>query len=172
MSRRLDAASLAGAGFAAALVKPVRPSALLDVLDAAWKAHRSGTPAPVVTRAMVAGLPAAADETVAPARRRALVVEDDTANQRVAVKLLEKLGWSVDVSGNGKDALDLMRQLPYDVILLDCVMPIMDGFEFARAVRQMEKPFSATPIVGVSRPCPNSGRTASTPGWTTSSPSR
>ena len=150
MSRRLDAAALAGAGFAAALAKPVRPSALLDVLDAAWKAHRSGTPTPAVTRAMVAGLPAAADETVAPARRRALVVEDDTANQRVAVKLLEKLGWSVDVSGSGKGALDLMRQLPYDVILLDCVMPIMDGFEFARTVRQMEKPLSATPIVGVS----------------------
>ena len=77
-------------------------------------------------------------------------MEDDTTNQRVAVKMLEKLGWRVDVSGHGREALDLMRQLPYDVLLLDCRMPIMDGFEFARRVRQMGKPISATPIVGVS----------------------
>jgi CheY-like chemotaxis protein len=149
VSRRLDAASLAHAGFAAALVKPVRPSALLDVLDAAWNAHRAGA-SHVVTRALVAGGPVATDEALAPARRRALVVEDDTTNQRVAVKMLEKLGWRVDVSGNGKEALELMCQLPYDIILLDCRMPVMNGFEFARAVRQLPKPASATPIVGVS----------------------
>jgi CheY-like chemotaxis protein len=131
-------------------VKPVRPSALLEVIAAAWKAQRAGTASTVVTRAVIAGVPGAADEAVAPTRRRALVVEDDTTNQRVAVKMLEKFGWRVDVSGNGREALDLVRQLPYDVILLDCRMPIMNGFEFARAVRQMEKPISATPIVGVS----------------------
>jgi CheY-like chemotaxis protein len=54
------------------------------------------------------------------------------------------------VSGNGQEALDLMGQRAYDVILLDCVMPIVDGYQFARAVRQMDKPSSATPIVGVS----------------------
>jgi CheY-like chemotaxis protein len=150
VSRRLDSTALAGAGFAAALVKPVRPSALLEVLAAAWSAHQAGTSATVVTRAAIAGVPNAADEAVAPTRRRVLVVEDDTTNQRVAVKMLEKLGWRVDVSGNGREALDLVRQLPYDVILLDCRMPFMNGFEFARAVRQMEKPISATPIVGVS----------------------
>jgi signal transduction histidine kinase/DNA-binding response OmpR family regulator len=150
VSRRLDAPALAGAGFAAALVKPVRPSALLEVIAAAWKAQRAGTTTTVVTRAAIAGVPGAADEAVAPTRRRALVVEDDTTNQRVAVKMLEKFGWRVDVSGNGREALDLVRQLPYDVILLDCRMPLMNGFEFARAVRQMEKPISATPIVGVS----------------------
>jgi len=150
VSRRLDATALAGAGFAAALVKPVRPSAMLDVIDAAWKAHQSGTVSAVVTRAVISGGPGAADDAVAPARRRALVVEDDTTNQRVAVKMLEKLGWRVDVSGNGREALDLVRQLPYDIILLDCRMPFMNGFEFARAVRQMDKPVSATPIVGVS----------------------
>jgi two-component system, sensor histidine kinase and response regulator len=150
VSRRLDAAALSSAGFSAALVKPVRPSALLDVLDAAWKVHTSGGTASVITRALVAGAPAPAEETVAPARRRALVVEDDTTNQRVAVKMLEKMGWRVDVSGNGREALDLVQQLPYDVILLDCRMPVMNGFEFARAVRRLDKPTSATPIVGVS----------------------
>jgi two-component system sensor histidine kinase/response regulator len=150
VSRRLDASALAEAGFAAALVKPLRPSALLDVLQAAWKAHREGTRSRVVTRAMLPGADRVVDEAVAPTRRRALVVEDDTTNQRVAVKMLEKLGWRVDVSGNGREALDLVRQLPYDVILLDCRMPFMNGFEFARAVRQMDKPTSAIPIVGVS----------------------
>jgi signal transduction histidine kinase/DNA-binding response OmpR family regulator len=150
VSRRLDAPALASAGFSAALLKPVRPSALLEVVEAAWKAHRSGTSSAVVTRAAIAGAPSAADEAVAPTRRRALVVEDDTTNQRVAVKMLEKLGWRVDVAGNGREGLDLAGQLPYDVILLDCRMPFMNGFEFARAVRQMGKPISATPIVGVS----------------------
>ena len=150
VSRRLDATALGSGGFAAALVKPVRPSALLDVLATAWKAHRSGAPSTVVTRAAIADIAGAADEAVGPTRRRALVVEDDTTNQRVAVKMLEKLGWRVDISGNGREALDLVRQLPYDVILLDCRMPFMNGFEFARAVRQMGKPISATPIVGVS----------------------
>jgi two-component system, sensor histidine kinase and response regulator len=150
VSRRLDAPALATAGFAAALVKPVRPSALLDVMAAAWKAHRSGSVSSVVTRAAIAGAPIDVDDAVAPTRRRALVVEDDTTNQRVAVKMLEKHGWRVDVAGNGREGLDLVRQLPYDVILLDCRMPFMNGFEFARAVRQMEKPISATPIVGVS----------------------
>jgi len=150
VSRRLDATALASAGFAAALVKPVRPSALLEVIAAAWKAHRSGTSSTLITRALIAGGAADADEAVAPARRRALVVEDDTTNQGVAVKMLEKLGWRVDVSANGHEALDLVGQLPYDVILLDCRMPFMNGLEFARAVRQMDKPLSATPIVGVS----------------------
>jgi signal transduction histidine kinase/CheY-like chemotaxis protein len=150
VSRRLDAPVLASAGFAAALVKPVRPSALLDVVTAAWAAHRSGTASAVITRAAIAGVPTGADEAVAPTRRRALVVEDDSTNQRVAVKMLEKLGWRVDVSGNGREALELLRQLPYDVILLDCRMPFMNGFEVARAVRQMQKPISSTPIVGVS----------------------
>jgi len=150
VSRRLDATALAGAGFAAALMKPVRPSALVEVIAAAWQAHRSGTSSVVVTRAGIAGGVNGVDEAVAPTRRRALVVEDDTTNQRVAVKMLEKLGWRADVSGNGREAIDLVRQLPYDVILLDCRMPFMNGFEFARAVRQMDKPISATPIVGVS----------------------
>jgi signal transduction histidine kinase/CheY-like chemotaxis protein len=150
VSRRLDAPALASAGFAAALVKPVRPSALLEVVAAAWRARQSGTASSVVTRAAIAGVPNGVDEAVAPTRRRALVVEDDTTNQRVAVKMLEKFGWRVDVAGNGREGLELVRQLPYDIILLDCRMPFMNGFEFARAIRQMEKPISATPIVGVS----------------------
>jgi signal transduction histidine kinase/CheY-like chemotaxis protein len=150
VSRRLDASALASAGFSAALVKPVRPSALVDVVAAAWKAHQSGTLSSVVTRAAIAGAAAGVDEAVAPTRRRALVVEDDTTNQRVAVKMLERLGWRVDVAGNGREGLDLVGQLPYDVILLDCRMPVMNGLQFVRAVRQMDKPISATPIVGVS----------------------
>jgi signal transduction histidine kinase/CheY-like chemotaxis protein len=147
-SRRLDAGELAQAGFAAALVKPVRPSVLLEVLDTAWRTR--GTNTAIVTRAAVSTVAPLADSAATPTRRRALVVEDDATNQRVAVKMLEKLGWQVDVSGNGREALELVRQLPYDVILLDCRMPVMNGFELARAVRQLERPISATPIVGFS----------------------
>ena len=152
VSRRLDATALAGAGFAAALVKPVRPSALVEV-------HRR----------RVEGAPFAA-------RRRPVVTRADHRRRRHrcrrsrradAATRARRRGRHHEPARRGEDAREarLARgrvrqrtrgarprcgQLPYDVILLDCRMPFMNGFEFARAVRQMDKPISATPIVGVS----------------------
>jgi CheY-like chemotaxis protein len=68
----------------------------------------------------------------------------------VAVKMLEKLGWRVDVSGTGREGLDLVHQLPYDVILVDCSMPIMNGYEFSRAVRALNIAAKSTPIICLS----------------------
>ncbi len=71
----------------------------------------------------------------APLGLRVLVAEDNAANQLVARGMLSKLGCTADVAGNGVEALDLVRKLQYDVVLMDCHMPIMDGFEATRQLR-------------------------------------
>jgi len=70
---------------------------------------------------------------------RALVVDDSKVNQIVAQKLLEALGCAVDVADNGRVALDLIENAQYDLILMDCEMPEMDGYQTAREIRRLEQ---------------------------------
>ena len=67
---------------------------------------------------------------------RVLVVDDNLTNQRVAAGLLAKIGCETRVAGGGQAALDLMSREPFDLILMDCQMPDMDGFQTASAIRQ------------------------------------
>jgi CheY-like chemotaxis protein/HPt (histidine-containing phosphotransfer) domain-containing protein len=69
---------------------------------------------------------------------RVLVVDDNTVNQKVAVRQLEKLGCRTDVAANGREAVDVLCRLAYDLVLMDCQMPEMDGFAATAAVRQGE----------------------------------
>ena len=66
---------------------------------------------------------------------RLLVVEDNAANRQVARTLLEKLGHSVAIAVDGHEALDLLAQSPFDVVLMDCQMPVLDGYETTRRIR-------------------------------------
>jgi PAS domain S-box-containing protein len=80
---------------------------------------------------------------------RVLLVEDNVMNQKVAVRLLNKVGCSVDVAANGKEALSVAMRLDYDAILMDCQMPIMDGWEATRRLRQFGGKLSRIPIIGL-----------------------
>ncbi|MFN3682195.1 MAG: ATP-binding protein [Nitrospira sp.] len=77
--------------------------------------------------------------TALPLPQRILVVDDNEINQVVACKFLQKLGYHVEVARNGKEALESLLRTTYDVIFMDCEMPVMDGYETSRSIRNHEK---------------------------------
>jgi adenylate cyclase len=82
------------------------------------------------------------------AGRRALIVEDDEDTRRWLHRALERVGWEVNEAANGKEALDALNQAPVNVILLDLMMPEMDGFEFL-AERRKSKALAKIPVIVV-----------------------
>ena len=81
-----------------------------------------------------------------------LVVEDNSTNQIVATKMLRKLGCEADVADNGKEAVSAFEKSKYDLILMDCQMPVMDGFEATKKIREIEGVSSGivrTPIIAL-----------------------
>jgi signal transduction histidine kinase/DNA-binding response OmpR family regulator len=134
----------------ACLAKPVRSSQLLNALVTAWS-KRSAT-ALTQPDAAVTGAPSPANVVAGMFARlgvRVLVVEDNIVNQRVAVRMLERLGLAVDVAGNGRVALQILERQCYDVIFMDCQMPIMDGYEAATEIRRREAEDAHTTIIAM-----------------------
>ena len=134
----------------ACLAKPVRASQLLNALVTAWSKKR--------TKTLTKTDPAIATETspanvvagmFAALELRVLVVEDNIVNQRVAVRMLERLGLAVDVAGNGSVALQMVERQRYDVIFMDCQMPILDGYETAIEIRRRETQAPLSTIIAM-----------------------
>ncbi len=81
---------------------------------------------------------------------RVLVVEDNSVNQKVVIKQLQKIGFKADAVGNGVEALEATAKVAYDVVLMDCQMPEMDGFTATREIRRREANVGMhTPIVAL-----------------------
>ncbi|MGC8877735.1 MAG: PAS domain S-box protein [Anaerolineae bacterium] len=134
IDRRAEADRLCSIGVDAVLTKPVRSRQLLEALIAAG--HRRATQ-PLPT----APLPAAAESGMveSPPKARILLAEDNVINQKVAVRMLEKLGYRVDVVANGLEAVRAWQTIPYHLILMDVQMPEMDGFEATTLIRKQER---------------------------------
>jgi CheY-like chemotaxis protein len=80
---------------------------------------------------------------------RILVAEDNPVNQQLARAMLLRLGFQTDVAGNGQEAVESVMTVPYDLVLMDCQMPVMDGFEATKMIREREGTSRHTHIVAV-----------------------
>jgi PAS domain S-box-containing protein len=142
LGQRGDARKIAGWGFSGYLTKPVRRQHLRECLALALGRRAAGQPdATLITR-----------HTVAEARRgrvRVLVAEDNPVNQKVALAILRKLGFRGEAVASGREALTAMGNGPYDLVLMDCQMPEMDGYEATRRIRGLPTPASKVPIIAV-----------------------
>ena len=135
MGDRFEPQVLEDAGIAACLVKPVKQSRLFDALANAIGTHTAEAHQSHLTnlRTGFAEVSGAAKEM------RVLLAEDNRVNQKLALRQLAKLGYSADAVGNGLEVLAAIKRVPYDVILMDCQMPEMDGYKTSLQIRREEK---------------------------------
>ena len=136
----------------ACLPKPVRPSQLLNALATAWSKKQTmrlaGVDQSREANSNVSAVSSVAGRFAGSALQ-VLIVEDNVVNQRVAFRMLERLGLSADVVGNGREAVEAARLVPYDVIFMDCQMPEMDGYEAAAEIRRHEGPNQRVTIIAM-----------------------
>ena len=129
-------------GVDAELVKPVRPSQLFDTLHTLLAERSARTDRR--TTEMELGTPNAPRNAA-----RILVVEDNAANLKLTVRLVERLGYHADVASNGAEAVKMIEHLDFDGVLMDCQMPEMDGYEATKLIRKSEKAHRHLPIVAM-----------------------
>jgi two-component system sensor histidine kinase/response regulator len=142
-SGKADARRYAELGFAAYLLKPVRrhdlAECLLQALEGGGLRPRSS--AGVDTRHP--GIPTGRD------RKLILLAEDNVVNQKVAMRTLQRLGYAVHAVANGREAVTAWESGVYSLILMDCQMPELDGYEATREIRDRERGLRHIPIVAL-----------------------
>jgi two-component system sensor histidine kinase/response regulator len=144
---RGDAAIAREAGVAAYLTKPVRQSQLFDCLTTVVSLRLNlGDEAPGATN-LITKHTLQEGNQMSP--KLVLLAEDNIVNQKVAVRQLLKLGYRADAVANGREAIEALGRIPYDLVLMDCQMPEMDGYEATTEIRRLEGATKHTPIVAM-----------------------
>ena len=135
LGRRGDGAAAKEAGFSGYLTKPVRKSRLYDCL-ATVMGYASLDSGPSASALVTSH---SVQKTVGRSGARILVADDHMVNQQLAVMMLERLGHRADVVANGKEAVEALGRVRYDLVLMDCQMPEMDGYAATKEIREQEK---------------------------------
>ncbi len=115
----------------AVLTKPVRCTVLISVIQRMFQRDLKTT----TTTARIKPAKAVAVDGVE--GKRVLVAEDNAVNQKLAARMLEKLGCRVDIAANGKEAVQMVGAINYDLVLMDCQMPELDGYQATQQIRQI-----------------------------------
>jgi CheY-like chemotaxis protein len=136
--RKSDVEAFRASGVSSFIIKPVRQSQLTTAVAGA-----------VGDDALPAAPPEEAPEPPAQRRPRLLVVEDNVVNQKVAVGQLRTLGVEAQVAPSGAEAIAALRGGGFDLVLLDCQMPDLDGYEVAKEIRRIEQGRGRIPIVAM-----------------------
>ena len=138
MGKRGDSQRLSDLGFHAYLTKPIKPTLLFDcILSIFGDQETSDSKKQILTKH---SLGENFQRRKAERKRlKILVAEDNITNQLVAKSILSKLGYSIDMVANGQEVLDILETVRYDLILMDCLMPVMDGYDATRAIRKQEE---------------------------------
>ena len=144
MAHVRDVRKLTAVGLAGYLTKPVKQAQLFESLCTVLE--RGDAPAedapPLVTENLVAA-------REMNRRARILVVEDNAVNQRIAIATLQKAGHLCEAAANGAEALSAMEQRRFDLVLMDCQMPVMDGYAATAAIRERQGDGPRIPIVAM-----------------------
>ena len=144
VGQRGDASRVHDIGFAAYLTKPIKQSHLYDCLVSVVSKEGDGFTAPAQ--------PIITKHSIAEEKKhnvRILLAEDNLINQKVAIRIIESMGFHIEAANNGQEAVEMLEKKKYDLVLMDVQMPVMDGFKATQAIRTSETIDNSIPIVAM-----------------------
>ncbi|MBW4522214.1 MAG: GAF domain-containing protein [Scytolyngbya sp. HA4215-MV1] len=138
LNQQMTTHRLEALGASAFLMKPIKQSRLFDCLASVMSHESSQNPSKLVHTSSSKVTKPPLLEPADASKIKILLVDDSPVNQKLAINQLKHLGYKADIAANGREVLDLVAKIDYDIILMDCQMPVMDGYDATRFIRQAE----------------------------------